>query len=92
MLCADIQASLDKLTDAFGGSSQGSYNGAAVFASILISQLPLKSFGCSVIIYLPFNGFLEAINKVNICLHSTLMDIGKGRSFPSLRIRQTSRL
>ena len=37
MLCADILASLDKLIDVFGGSSQGSYNGPAVFASILIS-------------------------------------------------------
>ena len=57
LFCADILASLDKLTDAFGGSSQGSYNGPAVFVSIFISQLPQKSFGCSVIIYLPFNSW-----------------------------------
>ena len=37
LLCADILASLDKLTDVFGGSSQGSYNGPAVFVSIFIS-------------------------------------------------------
>ena len=37
LLCADILASLDELTDVFGGSSQGSYNDPAVFASILIS-------------------------------------------------------
>ena len=37
LLYADILASLDKLTDVFGGSLQGSYNGPAVFVSILIS-------------------------------------------------------
>ena len=37
LLCANILASLDKLTDVFGGSLQGSYNGPAVFVSIFIS-------------------------------------------------------
>ena len=37
LLCAHILASLDKLTDVFGGSSQGSYNGSTVFVSIFIS-------------------------------------------------------
>ena len=37
LLCADILASLDKLIDVSGGSSQGSCNGPAVFVSIFIS-------------------------------------------------------
>ena len=37
MLWANILSSLDKLSDVFGGSSQGSYNGPAVFVSIFIS-------------------------------------------------------
>ena len=36
MLCADILASLDKLTDVFGGNSQRPYNGPAGLVSILI--------------------------------------------------------